>query len=267
MTSRKRKADEDGDETMSPSSSPAISSRPLARASKKARSNELIGRPLTLPRLLETLDTHQLRTVLERICERHPDIGHEVVTGAPRPTVNSVLEVLGEYRQKFKDAIPYGESSPDYTYYRVKESLVALIDALSEFTPQFLPPNETQPTKSLQFLDGATNFIHDLPDWEPQTYRHHKENAYEEIARAWALVINEAAKRAGGFNLHTGGWDEILTRHHEQSGGRLGTAMSAMVNSVGWMDSNQNAPSAEQNSILNQLMSGTYGSPVRVGPW
>jgi hypothetical protein len=175
--------------------------------------------------------------------------------------------VLSEYRQKFKDAIPYGESSPEYTYYRVKESLIALIDALSDFTPQFLPPIETQPTKSLQFLDGATNFIHDLPDWEPQTYRHHKENAYEEIARAWALVINEAAKRGGGFNLHSGGWDSALTRHHEQSGGRLGTAISAMADSVGWMDSNPNAPSTEQNSILNQLMSGTYGSPVRVGPW
>jgi protein Cut8 len=269
MTGRKRKADEDGDETMSPSSSPAISTRPLARMSKKPRSNELIGRPLPLHRLLETLDTNQLRTVLERICDRHPDIGHEVVSGAPRPTVGSAMEVLSEYRRKFKDAIPYGESSPEYTYYRVKDSLIALLDALSEFTPQFLPPIETQPTKSLQFLDGATNFIHELPDWQPQTYRHHKENAYEEIARAWALVINEAGKRGGGFNLHSGGWDAILTQHNEQSGGRLNTAISAMTNSVGWIGSHPNAATgpADQNSILNQLMSGAYGSPVRVGPW
>jgi protein Cut8 len=269
MTGRKRKADEDGDETMSPSSSPAISTRPLARMSKKPRSNELIGRPLPLHRLLETLDTNQLRTVLERICDRHPDIGHEVVSGAPRPTVGSAMEVLSEYRRKFKDAIPYGESSPEYTYYRVKDSLIALLDALSEFTPQFLPPIETQPTKSLQFLDGATNFIHELPDWQPQTYRHHKENAYEEIARAWALVINEAGKRGGGFNLHSGGWDAILTQHNERSGGRLNTAISAMTSSVGWIGSHPNAGTgpAEQNSILNQLMSGAYGSPVRVGPW
>jgi protein Cut8 len=267
MTSRKRKADEDGDETMSPSSSPAISSRPLARASKKARSNDLIGRPLTLPRLLETLDTQQLRTVLERICERHPDLGQEVVSGAPRPTVASAMKVLSEYWDRFKGALPYGETSQEYTYYRVKESLVALIDTLSDFTPQFLPPNEIQPTQSLQFLDAATNIIHDLPDWEPQTYRHHKENAYEEIGRAWALVINEAAKRGGGFNLHSGGWDSALTRHQERSGGRLGSAISAMTDSVGWMDSNQATPSANQNSILNQLMSGAYGSPVRVGPW
>ncbi|KAL6921959.1 hypothetical protein ACHAPO_002719 [Fusarium lateritium] len=268
MNPRKRKADEDGDETMSPRSSPTISARALARPSKKVRANEIIGRPLALPRLLETLDTSQLRTVLERICETHPDIGHEVVTQAPRPSVSSAVEVLQGYEQKMKDAIPYGESSPEYTYYRVKEPLVAFIDALSDFTPQFLPPNETQPTKSLEFLNEATDFIHRLPNWEPQAYRHHKETAYEEISKAWALVINEAGKKAGGLNLHSGGWDQILSRHNEQSGGRLSTAIHAMSMSVGWMGSNANTGSGSaSDSILNQLMSGSYGAPVRVGPW
>lgn len=263
MANRKRKADDDGDESMS--TSPSISHRPLARPSKKVRNNDAIGRPLALPRLLETLDTNQLRTVLERICEQHPDIGQEVVSGAPRPTAESAISVLQEYQEKLKAAVPYGESSPEYTYQRVKDALVALLDALSDFTPQFLPPIETQATRSLQYLNGATNFVHDLPDWEPQAYRHHKENAYEEISKAWALVINEASKRAGGFNLHTSGWDATLNRHNARSGGRLASAVSAMGENVGWMGSN--AQANEQNSILNQLMSGTYGSPVRVGPW
>ncbi|KAL6805779.1 hypothetical protein J3E68DRAFT_422021 [Trichoderma sp. SZMC 28012] len=262
MSTRKRKADEDGDENMSPMSSPAVSSRPLIRPSKKFRSNDLIGRPLPLPRLLETLDTNQLRTVLERICERHPDIGQEVVSQAPRPTVGAAMDVLQSYQDRLNAAAPYGNSSAEYTYDRVKAPLVALIDALSDFTPQFLPPIETQPTKSLEFLDGATRFIHNLPNWQPQAYRHHKENAYEDLSKAWALVINEAAKRGGGFNLHTDGWDQKLARHNEQSGGRLGTAITAMSNSVGWI-SNENA---EQNSILNQIVSGAYGAPVRVGP-
>lgn len=269
MGNRKRKADDDGDETMSPGSSPAISARPLARPSKKARSIEIVGRPLTLPRLLETLDASDLRTVLERICERHPAIGQEVVTGAPRPSVPSALGVLRDYQRKLNDAVPYGESSAEYTYYRVKESLVALTDALSDFTPHYLPPNETQPTRSLDFLDGATGIIHDLPDWDPQAYRHHKENAYDEISKAWALVISEAGKRGGGINLHSGGWDQTLARHNERSGGRLASAMSAMANSVGWMGSGPGASGlpSEQNSILNQLISGTYSAPVRVGPW
>ncbi|KAG6036062.1 Tethering factor for nuclear proteasome sts1 [Claviceps citrina] len=270
MSNRKRKADHDGDETMSPVSSPALAARALARPSKKARSsNEIVGRPMTLPRLLETLDASDLRTALERICERHPAIGQEVVAGAPRPSVLSVLNVLRDYQKKLNDAAPYGESSAEYTYHRVKEPLMALINALSDFTPQYLPPTETQATKSLEFLDGATNLIHDLPDWDPHAYRHHKENAYDEISRAWALVISEAGKRGGGITLHSGGWHQTLARHNERSGGRLGSAMSAMANSVGWMGAGPGASAnpSEQNSILNQLISGAYSSPVRVGPW
>jgi len=273
MSSRKRKADDDGDESMSPMNSPALSSRQLARPSKKVRSSDLTGRPLALPRLLETLDTSQLRTVLRAICERHPDIGQEVVSGAPRPTVASSLQVLAEYQEKLQSAMPYGQSSSDYNYYRVKQPLVALVDAISDFTPQYLPPLETQASTSLQYLDGATKVIHQLPEWDSPTYRQHKESAYDEISRAWALVINEASKRGGGFVLLTGGWDQTLSKHNQRSGGRLEAAMSAMAANLGWMgNNNPNAgPSSggsnDQNSILNQLMNGTYGSPVRVGPW
>lgn len=270
MAARKRKAEDDSDEmSLSPHSSPAISSRQLARPSKKVRGNDLAGRPLSLPRLLETLDTAQLRTVLQTICERHPDIGQEVVNGAPRPTVASTLRVLGEYQEKLRAAVPYGQSSGDYTYYRVKQPLIALVDAISDFTTQYLPPTETQTNVSLQYLDGATKVIHELPDWEGQPYRHHKDNAYDEISKAWALVIAEASKRGGGFVLHTNGWDETLTKHNQRSGGRMGTATSAMAN-AGWTGPNTNTTShgsSDQNSILSQLMNGTYGAPVRVGPW
>ena len=274
MASRKRKADDDNDEmSLSPLSSPATSSRQLARPSKKVRgASDMAGRPLALPRLLETLDNTQLRTVLQTICERHPDIGREVVSGAPRPSVASALQVLGDYQDKLRAAVPFGQSSSDYTYFRVKQPLAALVDAMSDFTSQFLPPVEQQTNISLQYLDAATKIIHELPDWESQQYRHHKDNAYDEISGAWALVITEAAKRGGGFVLHTGGWDQRLAKHNQQSGGKLEQAMAAMVTEVPWAGSSNStaAPASglsDPNSILNQLINGTYGSPVRVGPW
>lgn len=257
--------------SVSPRSSPAVTARQLARPAKKVRATiDLAGRPLPLPRLLETLDTTQLRTVLQKICERHPDIGQEVASGAPRPSFESALQVLEEYQDKFREALPYGQSSSDYTYYRVKQPLIALVDALSDFTAQYLPPIESQTNVSLQYLDGATKVIHELPDFDSQGYRHHKDGAYDEISRAWALVISEASKRGGGFALHTGGWDQTLIKHNQQSGGRLEAAMNAMGN-AGWTASNSGASSttgsSDPNSILNQLMNGTYGAPVRVGPW
>lgn len=271
MGTRKRKADEDGDEMTlsSPANSPAITSRQLARPVKKARATEITGRHLPLPRLLETLDADQLRSVLQSISERHPQIGQEIVATAPRPTVSSILQVLEGYRDRLRDAFPYGNSSSAYTYERVRQQLVALTDAIAEFTPQFLPPVETQNTVSLQYLDGATKIIHQLPDWDTQQYRHHKDNAYDDISKAWALVIAEAAKRGGGFMLHTAGWHHVLEKHHQQSGGRLGEAMNALATHIGWVGSGNNAGQSSgsgQSSILQQLMSGTYGTqqPVQV---
>lgn len=287
MSSRKRKADEeidlarsttnDGngssfDENMSvsPAASPAISARAISRPTKKFRSNEVSGRPLTLPRLLETLDAQSLRNVLQTICERHPEIGREVVASAPRPSVTSALDVLAQYQDKLRDAFPFGgNGGSDYAYNRVKSALTDLMDALTDFTPHYLPPNETQVTTSLGYLDGATKVIHELSDWESSSHRHHKDDAYDEISKAWALVISEASKRGGGFQLHNGEWDQKLAKHNEQSGGKMQVAVNALGSNLGWIGAGSNTETRDQGSIRAQLLSGTYGSnfPVRVGPW
>lgn len=275
--SKKRKADDDVEEmAVSPMSSPAIPSRQLARPAKKARASEITGRQLPLPRLLEALNASQLRAILQTICDHHPDISQQVTHNAPRPTVASTLDLLAEYLERLHTSMPYGHSSADYNYYRVKQPLIALVDAISEFTRQFLPPVETNSTASLQFLDGATKIIHQLPHWDSATHRQHKESAYDEISRAWALVFQEASKRAGGFALLSEHWDQVLSKHNHESGGRLHIAMNALASNIGWAaasasNSTGNAggpgSSNDPNSIRNQLMNGTFGSPVRVGPW
>ncbi|KAH8592730.1 Cut8 six-helix bundle-domain-containing protein [Bisporella sp. PMI_857] len=271
MSVRKRKADDDGlDQNMlSPHGSPAPAPRTIApRPSKKIRSNEISGRPLALPRLLETLDAQSLRSVLQQICERHPDIGTEVVASAPRPSVAAALDVLAQYQDKLRKAFPFGGNpGSDYAYNRVRQSLVELINALTDYTPHYLPPNEHQTSTSLTFLDSATKFVHELPEWDSQSHKYHKDNAYDEISRAWALVITEASKKGGGFQLHSGGWDQMLAKHNEQSGGRMQTAVNALAG-LGW--GGNTSMGGPTDSIRNQLFSGTYGTTnqsVRVGLW
>jgi protein Cut8 len=279
MSSRKRKAGDDPDRndggsggyddnmSVSPTTSPAIAPRVIARPTKKIRGNEVSGRPLALPRLLETLDAESLRNVLRSICERHPEIGTEVVASAPRPSVASALGVLAQYQNKLRDAFPFGgNGGSDYAYNRVKFALTNLIDALADFTPHYLPPNETQVTTSLSFLDGATKVVHDLPNWESSSHKYHKDNAYDEISKAWALVISEASKKGGGFQLHNGEWDQKLAKHNEQSGGRMQVAVNALGSNLGWMGGRMN--SRDSPSIRDQLLSGTYGQqPVGVSLW
>lgn len=272
MSSRKRKAEDDSEMSVSPSNSPSMPTRVITRATKKPRGNEVTGRPLVLSRLLETLDAQSLRQVLQTICERHPDIGSEVVTSAPRPSVSSAIDVLSQYQDKMREAFPFGGSAgSDYAYNRVKQALTDLIDALTDFTPHYLPPNENQTTVSLNFLDSASKVVHDLPEWDSQSHKHHKDNAYDEISRAWALVVSEASKRGGGFQLHSGGWDQRLVKHNEQSGGRMQAAVNALGSNLGWMGGNSGMGSGggDPSSIRNQLLSGTYGTnlPVPVGRW
>jgi protein Cut8 len=183
--------------------------------------------------------------------------------------------VLKKYEATLQEAFPFGgNSSSDYAYLRVKGTLFALLEALQDFTPQYLPGHEPQVTESLSFLDGATEIIHRLPDWESFQYSLHKQNAYEEIARAWTLVLKEAAKRAGGIQLQYGGWDQKLAKHNQQSDGKLQEAIDELGNILGWMGGQQHtahvsARNSDISSVRQELLSGTYGSnlSVRVGPW
>ena len=160
-------------------------------------------------------------------------------------------------------AFPIGDNpGSDYSYNRVRQHLNTLLDALSDFTPQFLPPVESQSSTSLTYLDGVMNIIHELPQWDSASHNLAKENAYEEIARAWGCVIREASKRGGGIQLQYGGWDDKLRRHNELAGGRLAEAVNELRQSLGWMAAGP-GPGLDhpepQSSIRQQLFSGTYG--------
>lgn len=256
--------------------SPVPGTRPLPahRTTKRARQG-LAGRPLALPRLLETLDAESLRGVLQSICARHPGIGTEVEHTAPRPSVSSALSVLRAYESALQSSFPFGgDSTSDYAYNRVRGSLMNLLEALADFTPHFLPPNETQATLSLSFLDEATDIIHRLPDWNTFQNTLHKQNAYEEIGKAWSMVIQEAAKRAGGVQLQYGGWDQKIAKHNQQADGRLSEAVDSLRENIGWLGGQpqmqqQGGRRDDLSSVRQELLSGTYGSnlPVQVGPW
>ncbi|OXV09762.1 hypothetical protein Egran_02469 [Elaphomyces granulatus] len=279
-SSRKRKADDDSNDhdtrmSASPSGSPAIASRALPgnRQVKRPRPN-LSGRPLSLARLLETLDTDALRSVLQSLCQRHPELGDEVVQTAPRPSVASTLQVLYSYQSTLQSSFPLGGNpSSDYAYNRVRQHLRNLLEALSDFTPHFLPPNESQASTSLSYLDGATEIIYSLPRWNTPQHNIPRDSAYEEICKAWILVIREAAKRGGGIQLQYGGWDQKLTKHNQNSGGKLQGAVNELSSSLGWMggpSSYATGPAGiDPTSIREQLLSGTYGlgMPLKVGPW
>ena len=282
MTTRKWKAADDlldpNPDRMSSSPSPSPTtprSGPLlqGRTVKRLRTN-ITGRPLSLERLLETLRPEELRTVLRSICDRHPDIGSEIKATAPRPSVASALHVLHTYQVNLRQSFPYGDRpTSEYAYNRVRPSLMDLLEALKDYTPHFLPPQEQQAPTSLEFLDGATLVIHQLPNWDSFEHNRHKHEAYEEIGKAWALVLREAAKKGGGMQIQYGKWDQKITKHNELSGGKLQEAINELRSSLSWIGGPATGfdgfeVPGDTNTIRQQLLSGTYGSnAIQVGPW
>lgn len=278
---RKRKASpssEDDEMSTSPGISHARLPQPQQQQQlgrKRARPN-LTGRPLSVDRLLETLDASSLRSVLRTLSDRNPQLRDEILHLSPRPSIASTLEVLRTYLQRLMSSFPLGPNPrSDYSYDRVRPQWQELLDALTDFTPQFLPPNETQTSTSLQYLDGVTQIIHELPEWDTVQYNLAKQNAYEEISRAWGNVIKEASKRAGGIQLQVGGWEEKLRMHNQKSGGLMQEAYNELAGALGWLRPQNNGPMRSggdlaRQDIRQQLLSGTYGAeqPVmRTGNW
>lgn len=278
MSGRKRKASEEPDnDRMSTSPSPSVANRALPSSStyrsiKRTRTGNAVGRPLPLPRLLQTLSGDELRQLVQNICDQHPELQREIVTKAPRPSIESALSVLSKYEDDFRAAFPLGNRpTSDYTYNRVRQHLVQLIEALKDFTPHFLPPQETQMAISFDYLDGATSMVHRLPDWDTYQHQRYKNDAYDELSKAWALVIREAAKRAGGFHLQLRGWDQKLREHNQRSGGKLEEALSELNTGLGFMQTGAGQSpvpgvSDERLNLRQQLFAGSYGQQLGVGP-
>jgi protein Cut8 len=272
---RKRKAspspDRDDEMTTSPALANARLPQILTPASRKRVRTDVVGRPLTVDRLLETLDKDSLRSVLSSLVTRNPALKEEVLQLSPRPSIQSTLQVLRQYYDRMMAAFPLDPNPrSDYCYDRVRSHWQALLDALADFTPHFLPPNESQSSVSLEYLHAVTQIIHDLPEWDRPQYNLSKQNAYEEISRAWVSVLKEAGKRGGGMNLQYNGWEEKLRLHNEKSGGLLKDAYGELAGALGWLRTGYGGPQEQQNSIRQQLFSGTYGleqPSIRTGMW
>ena len=204
----------------SPSSSPRLHLQTIKRTRLDSP-----GRPLSLPRLLQTMDAEALREMLRTACDHNPSLAVEVQKAAPRPTPQTALGVIRDYENRLHDSFPYGDSkSSPYAYDRVKQPLMALLEALGDFTSSFLQPNEVSAGASLQFLDGATSTIHRIPNFDSVQHAMHKSNAYEHIAKAWCVALREAEKKGGGIQLVHNGWDRKLMKHCEAAGERMSMA-------------------------------------------
>ncbi|ANB13965.1 Sts1p [Sugiyamaella lignohabitans] len=226
-----------------------------SKVSKRARTHTAMGHPLPIGRILESLDKKNLRSIIENLCQTHPYLVGEISNLAPRITVSTAIEHLKNLLSAVYNSLPFkGDQRGDYAYLRVRPAVEEFLSALSDYTSNFLPPTESQPSNTLAFLDSATDLLHQLPVWSNPVNNHHQWVCYDDIASAWIVAIREASKRAGGLGLVHDGWQVKLDKHNEKSDDRLKDAVACIRNELSWLNSNND----EANSTPKQNIFSIY---------
>lgn len=204
--------------------------------SKRPRLHPVSGKHLPVGRVLESLDRKGLQNLIEQICQSHPYLVSELTNLAPKVTVSTSIENLKTHLHAVYNALPYkGDQRGDYAYLRVRPYIEEFLSALTDYTSNFLPPHEGQPSNSLEFLDSATHLLNQLPVWTNPLNNHSRNVAYEDINTAWIVAIKEAVKRNNGLGLAHGGWEDKINKHNQNCGDKLLGAVNCILQELSWM--------------------------------
>lgn len=236
------------------SSSPR-SSITASRVHKRQR-NFLRSHALPVPLVIESLDKKGMQTLIDQLCQRHPEIAQEVGALAPKVTVNSAVEMLRNRLEVICRTIPLS-SDPrgDYAFLRVKPLIDEFLDALRDYTSYFLP-NPLDPSSSavssfgqstgtlssttsntFAFLDKATELLTQLPEWDSPGNNHARSVAFDELCTAWIVAMREAS-RAHPYGIVHDGWPHKLNLHNERCGGLLSEAVEVAQSELSWISEN-----------------------------
>ncbi|CAG8600202.1 5030_t:CDS:2, partial [Cetraspora pellucida] len=109
-------SDESMGESKTPPSSPTSQEmeKEYSLVKRTKMSNE---KEFPLSKLLATLDKPQLLSLINNLIDAHPNLQSEIASNIPRPTIQSVTNILTSMEKKYMDSFPYtkwGQSKDDY---------------------------------------------------------------------------------------------------------------------------------------------------------
>ncbi|CAG8590341.1 2681_t:CDS:2 [Gigaspora margarita] len=264
----KRKASAyDFDESMGESKSPPTSPRMVSHSTQEMEKEySLVKRTkmsnekeFPLSKLLATLDKPQLLSLINNLIDTHPNLQSEIASNIPRPTIQSVTNILTSLEKKYQDSFPYtkwGHSKDDYSFNRVKPALLELKGAILDYAAHFTSPDEF-PINTFTFLHLATNYTHRLPDWDNSTHNELKHEIYVKLDDFWKKAIINAASKLREGKLYgqtvVNEWVKNLAQHDRDSNGMFRQAIDEFTQKLGWIIGLQNG--STQHNIY-------FGMPV-----
>ncbi|WBW74163.1 tethering factor for nuclear proteasome Cut8 [Schizosaccharomyces osmophilus] len=188
---------------------------------KKARQLP-VGNQLPLPRLFQYTEKQQLVSLLLQCVEKHPDLGRDIREKLPVPSLETCIGTMQKLSETLHSSFPYGgDKRGEYAFNRIREKYMAVLHALNDLVPCYLPPHSTCFEYNFAFLDAATNVVHQLPEFHNPNHNVYKSQAYYELTGAWLVVLKQLEERPILPLLPI----EELEEHNQKSHNRLQEAV------------------------------------------
>ncbi|CAG8738551.1 22856_t:CDS:2, partial [Cetraspora pellucida] len=233
-------SDESMGESKTPPSSPTTQEmeKEYSLVKRTKMSNE---KEFPLSKLLATLDKPQLLSLINNLIDAHPNLQSEIASNIPRPTIQSVTNILTSMEKKYLDSFPYtkwGQSKDDYSFNRVKPALIELKGAILDYAAHFTSPEEF-PITTFSFLHLATFYAHRLPEWDNSSHNELKHDIYVKLSNFWKkAIINAASKLREGKiygQMVVNEWAKNLAQHDRDSNGMFRQALDEFTQKLGWI--------------------------------
>lgn len=225
----------------------------------------IMGQQLPTQRILEVMDRSQLESLLNNLVGLHPELAHAIHRIAPRPSVTSAIEVLSRKIVAISTSLPYKvDQGSEYAYLRVKPLIEDFLSALSDYTLGFLPPVETQPSVSMDFLHQATTLLHQLPTFTSMSNNYFKNLAYEQLSHTWCMCLKEfiSNSKSDLLILINHNWESTIKTHNELSGGRLANVVELFKEEMTWLEESEGEMNPSRISNLQNF--SVHNSPCGV---
>ncbi|CAO3609540.1 unnamed protein product [Mucor hiemalis] len=205
------------------------------------RNRMSIKKEFPISKLLATLDKDKLIELINDLVDSNPNLKTEVDAFIPPPTTQSISLVIANLEKKLQESFPFSKTlaRDDYSYNRVKQALIDIVNALLEYADHFTSSPDEFPTTIFSYLDFATSVAHRLPTWENDSHNQIKRDLYIELINYWKKAIDIASSKLDQGKIYgqqvVTEWAKELAQHDAETHGQFNEVVQKFTERLGWI--------------------------------